>query len=114
MIYFSPTVNALNAHIADLKERLAASEQERQALQDRLFTKHRMEPVTEQPRQQVLANPRVIAPPWAGFEEVANAEKQVWMMEEMNYLMNNAGLDEMRARAEAERRYVEQNTVSLV
>ena len=45
MIYFYPTIAAKDALIAELRQRLADSEEERKALLDRLLTKNRMEPV---------------------------------------------------------------------
>ena len=111
MIYFSPTIRALNAHIADLKDGLAKSEKEREALLDRLLARNNIAVITEEPKTQVASNPRVISPPWAGPADVQSAERQVWLQEETTYLMSELGYEDWRARSEAERRYEEQNGV---
>ena len=112
MLFFLPTVRALEAHIADLQARLAASETERHALLDRLLAKNRVEPLASAPQQpQPQISSRVIAPPWVGFEEVQDAQREVWLQEEISYLVNEVGFDEQRARSEAVRRYDEQHGV---
>ncbi len=110
MIYFYPTIAAKDALIAELRQRLADSEEERKALLDRLLTKNRMEPVQEKaaPVAPQISS-RVIAPPWVGFEEVQDAQREVWLQEEISYLVNEVGFDEQRARSEAVRRYDEED-----
>ena len=112
MIYFYPTIAAKDALIAELRQRLADSEEERKALLDRLLTKNRMEPVREKaaPVAPQISS-RVIAPPWVGFEEVQDAQREVWLQEEISHLVNEVGFDEQRARSEAVRRYDEQHGV---
>lgn len=94
--------------------RLAASETERQALLDRLLAKNRVEPVTPPVQQAKAASePRVIAPPWAGFAEVQDAQRDIFLKEETEYLMSEHDWEYGRARAEAEERYKAQYGVSV-
>ena len=45
------------------------------------------------------------------FEEVQDAQREVWLQEEISYLVNEVGFDEQRAWSEAVRRYDEQHGV---
>lgn len=105
MIYFAPHVRALEAHIADLQVRLAASETERQRLLDRLLEKHRVEPLTEKAAPAQIKAVQYLAPPGVNPVEVQDAIRDVWLQEEAEYLIGQQGFEPMRARAEAEARY---------
>lgn len=114
MIFFSPTIRALQAHITELQVRLAASETERQQLLDRLLQKHNFSPVgevsAEKPRPSSPL--QYIAPPGVNPVEIQDAIKDVWMNEEVGYLMNTLGYDEGRAFAQAEQSYKDQHGIN--
>ncbi len=112
MIYFASTIHALQAHIAELQARLAASETERQELLDRLLSKNRVDPIKE--AAPVPAKPALqyIAPPGVNPIEVQDGIRDVWLQEEMGYLMNELGYDPIRARNQAERAYDEQHGIT--
>lgn len=106
MIYFSPTIKALQAHITELQVRLAASETERQQLLDRLLMKGNFTPITEMPAPAVAKSPlHYIAPPGVNPIEVQDAIRDHWMQEETDYLIRTFGYDEFRARDQAEQAY---------
>lgn len=109
MIYFSPTVRALKAHIDDLKQRLADSETERKALLDRLLQKRGAEPIHEAPAPAAKPALQVIAPPGMALPDVQDAVRDVWIQEEVTYLMGTLGYEEGRAYAQAEQSYKDQH-----
>jgi len=114
LIYFKSTIDALQSHIAELQARLAASESERQSLLDRLLTKSRIDPITEQ-SPATMAKPtalQYIAPPGVNPIEIQDAVRDVWMQEEVTYLMNELGYDEIRAHNQAAQNYNTQHGIS--
>ena len=108
MIYFHPTVRALQAQIDDLKDRLAASEEERRKLQDRLLVKHNTEPLTAVPVPNAKPALQFIAPPGMALPDIQDATRDVWLAEETDYLIG-LGFEPERTRARAEASYVEQH-----
>lgn len=113
MIYFQPTVTALQSHIADLQQRLAASETERQQLLDRLLMKANFTPIASPDPQTAAKLPlQYIAPPGVNPVEIQDGIRDVWLQEEMGYLMNELGYDPIRARNQAERAYDEQHGIT--
>lgn len=109
MVYFSPTIRALRAHIVELQMRLASSEAERQQLQDRLLLRvnaspiHAPDPLPGPPALQV------IAPPGVALPEVQDAVREVWIREEAVYYMDTLGYDEQRAWSQAQAEYIRQH-----
>lgn len=114
MIYFSPTVQALQAHIAELQARLAASEAERQSLLDRLLLKHNFSPIAEPEATPASSKPalQVIAPPGVNPVEIQDAVRDVWIREEADYLIGTLGYDELRAYNQAAQSYNDQHGIS--
>ncbi len=117
MIYLRAHVQALEAQIAYLKERLEKAEREKReveesarvradALLDRLLAKNNVSPVAE----PVSAKPPldVITPFGVGGPDVEKAYKESWLREETEHIMNRDGCDEGTARAYAEQEYVAQ------
>lgn len=114
LIYFSPTIIALRAHIAELQVRLQASEAERQQLLDRLLLKHNFTPVSE--GTSVTPRPSLplhyIAPPGVNPIEIQDAIKDHWLQEETDYFVNTLGYDYDRARSQAEQNYKDQHGIT--
>jgi hypothetical protein len=114
VIYFSPTIKALQSHITELQVRLAASETERQQLLDRLLMKNNFTPMGE--ASAVTPRPssplQYIAPPGVNPIEIQDAIRDVWMQEEINHLINTLGYDEYRAQAQAEQAYKDQHGIT--
>lgn len=106
-MYFQSTIRALQAQIDDLKDRLAASEEERRKLQDRLLVKHNTEPLTAVPVSDAKPALQFVAPPGMALPDIQDATREVWLAEETSYLIS-LGFESERARAQAEASYVEQ------
>lgn len=110
MLYGRATIQALQSQIDDLKARLEQSESERKALQDLLLIRHNYEPVSKaEVRPSSAPALQVIAPFGVQPADIAEPMREAWIENEAEWLEENTGLDEMRARSEAERRYLSQN-----
>ena len=113
MVYFKSTINALQSQIDDLKKRLDDSEAERKSLHDRLLMKHNFSTIAE-PTVPIVTKPALqyIAPPGVNPIEIQDAMRDVWIQEESDYLRNELGYDEIRARNQAEQSYNQQHGIT--
>lgn len=133
MIYFRGHIQALESHIADLKERLAESEKRNVAIQslvdqlsylkgeigeqkqsnrdllDRLLAKNNLTPVSEPIIKPPAAE--ILAPSGAADAEIQDAYKESWIREETQYLMTELGCDSGTARGYAEQQYIAKHQV---
>jgi len=108
VIYFSPTIHALKAHIADLTARLAASEEQNARLLDRLLLRNNVSPIQEPEVAAPIAKPtalQYIAPPGVQPVEIQDAMRDVWIQDEATYLMDTLGYEEGRAWNQAQESY---------
>lgn len=107
MFFTRAHVLSLEAQIADLKQRLDASERERSTLLDRLLAKNNIEPTSAQPLVRSDTTLRVLSPSTASTPDEQAAYETSWMDEEIRYQMMQHGYSEDRAREIARVNYVE-------
>lgn len=112
MFFSRSYVNALQRQIDDLKQRLSESDIERKYLLDRLLEKNNYQPIRQSAAESTPQPPslQIISPYNSIPLEAQDAIRESWIREEADYLVNQAGLDEARARIEAEARWRQENT----
>ena len=111
MIYFYPTIAAKMPSSPNYGSALRTRKR-RKALLDRLLTKKTgWNRCRKRQRRSRCRFPRVSSRRRGVGFEVQDAQREVWLQEEISYLVNEVGFDEQRARSEAVRRYDEQHGV---
>lgn len=116
MFFTRAHVSALEAQIADLKERLDKSERERAVLLDRLLAKNNIEPtrqVTLDPPDTKRPVIEILSPFGVNPPEIEDGVRASWVAEETDYLMMVKGLDAERAKIQAEQNYLSQYQTAI-